>query len=120
MVQKRAKSNYYVDPKEFIAEYHKSVELGKPTNKLIAFFTKIATGFISLYNGKNQCDTNACINYAVAEAWQKWNKFDETRSDNIFSFFTTIISNDLRLHYKQITKGKERKIYIESLFMTKE
>ncbi len=110
------KTNIYVTPKDLIIEYDKSIEKGAPTDKLIALFTKIAKNFSTTFDSKNKCDMDACINYAVAEAWQKWDKFNPEKSDNIFSFYTTMLSNDMRLHYKLITRGKSNQISIDALF----
>jgi hypothetical protein len=112
----KKKTNIYVTPKELIEEYNKSLILNEPTNKLILLFQKIAKHFCTQFEYKNKCDMDACINYAVSEAWQKWNKFNPEKSDNIFSFFTTMLSNDLRIHYKQLTKGKATQISIDALF----
>jgi len=113
------KTNIYVTPKELLEEYNKSIEIGKPTDKLIYLFTKIAKHFSTIFDSKNKCDLDACINYAVSEAWQKWDKYNPEVSDNIFSFFTTMLSNDLKLHYKVITRGKKFQISIESLLTNK-
>ncbi len=112
----KKKSNIYCTPKELLEEYNKSAELGKSTDKLLVLFTKIAKHYSTTFDSKNKCDLNACINYAVSEAWQKWHKYNPEVSDNIFSFFTTMIDNDMKLHYKQITRGKSINISIESLF----
>jgi len=107
--------NYYVTPEELQTEYSACIDAGKVTNKMLKIFTKIAKHFATVYDYKNKCDAEACINYAVSEAWQKWDKYDSEKSTNIFSFYTTMIANDLKLHFKQITRGKGRTIYIETL-----
>ena len=109
-------TNIYVTPKEFLFEYNKSIDVGKPTDKLVILFTRIAKNFATTFDYKNKCDLDACVNYAVSEAWQKWSKFDSEVSDNIFSFYTTMISNDLKIHFKYITKGKFVNISIDALF----
>lgn len=110
----------YLKSEDFQKEYNISLSEGQPTEKLILMFTKIARNFCTTFIYVNSCDKSACINFAVSEAWIKWNKYDSKISDNIFSFFTTMISNDLRLHYNQITKGKKVNISIESLFESSE
>jgi len=116
MIEKSVKSKIYVTPKELFAEYNTSIENGKPTEKLVVLFTKIAKHFATTFNYKNTCDLNACVNYAVSEAWRKWDKFNPAVSDNVFSFYTTMISNDLRIHFNFITRGKNKQISIEVLF----
>lgn len=105
----------YLSQKDLKEEYFKSVEAKAATSRLLHMFQKIAKNFIRQYDSPNKIDTDACVNYAVAEAWQKWNKYNPEVSDDIFSFYTTMIANDMKLHYKQINKGKELNISIESL-----
>jgi len=114
--KEKIKQNIYLDPKVLFTEYDKSIELGRPTDKLVILFQKIAKNYATTFNTSNKCDLNACINFGVSEAWQKWNKYDPEKSDNIFSFYTTIISNDMRLHFKEITKGKGRQISLDALY----
>jgi len=112
----KKKQNIYLDPKILLTEYDKSIGLGVPTEKLVVLFQKIAKNFATTFNSNNKCDLNACINFGVSEAWQKWNKFNPEKSDNLFSFYTTIISNDMKLHFKQITRGKGKQISLDALF----
>jgi len=114
--KEKIKQNIYLDPKVLFTEYDKSIELGRPTDKLVILFQKIAKNYATTFNTSNKCDLNACINFGVSEACQKWNKYDTEKSDNIFSFYTTIISNDMRLHFKEITKGKGRQISLDALY----
>lgn len=106
----------YVSQQELFIEWSKSIEQGKCTDKLIMYFRRIAKRFMSSLQYINKQDINACVEYAVAEAWQKWDTFNPERSSNIFSYFTTMIANDIKLHYRLITKGKDLAISIESLF----
>lgn len=115
-ISPKKKNNIYAPKEKLIEEYNKSLEIGKPTDELINLFFKIAKNFIKTFHNVNACDDLACINYAVTECWRKWNKFDPNKTDNIFSFYTTVIANDMMLHYKTINKGKKVNISIESLF----
>lgn len=115
----KRKANHYVSAKELIEEYYKSTELGKCSDKLLEYFRRIAKRFSNVYNYTNKCDLDAVVEYAVSEAWMKWDTFDPEKSDNIFSFYTTMIANDMKLHYKLITKGKNLNISIDSLFSSK-
>lgn len=106
----------YVNAKKLLEAFNESCVLGKCNDRLLLMFQKIAKHFSTTFRYVNKCDELACINYAVSEAWQKWTKFDPEKSSNIFSFFTTMISNDLKLYYKKLTKGKGSQISIDSLF----
>ncbi len=109
-------SNYYVNPKEFQEEYDLSLKNDEPSKKLLLMFQKIAKGYSKKYTG-NKIDTDACVNYALTEAWKKWKKFDRTRSSNIFAFFTQMIKNDLAQHHNKIFKNKKFNISIDALFV---
>lgn len=114
------KNNQYVSAKELYEEYNKSLQLGKCSDKLLLYFRRIAKRFASTFEYVNKADADAVIEYAVAEAWQKWDTFDPQKTNNIFSFYTTMLANDMKLHYKQLTKGKNLNISIESLFTPKD
>ena len=110
-----SQSNYYVTPTEIDTEYNKSIEKGSPTDRLILIFQKIATKFATTYRYVNDCDRRSCINYAVAECWQKWNTFNPELSSNLFSFYTTLISNDLRIAWNNLNRYKSTSISLDAL-----
>lgn len=114
------KNNQYVSAKELYEEYNKSLQLGKCSDKLLIYFRRIAKRFASTFEYINKADADAVVEYAIEEAWQKWDTFDPQKTNNIFSFYTTMLANDMKLHYKQITKGKNLNISIESLFTSKD
>lgn len=116
----RRKANHYVSAKELYEEYNNSITIGKCSDKLLMYFTRISKKFATTFDNINKCDLDATVNYAVSEAWQKWDTFNPQRTDNIFSFYTTMIANDMKYHYKIITKGKSMNISIESLFTSKD
>lgn len=110
--------NHYLTKEKLFEEYQRCLEQDKCTDKMIQYFTMIAKRFSTIYrnNSENRTDWAAIVNYAVSEAWLKWKEFDITKSDNIFSFYTTMIANDMRAHYKQLNKGKGINISIDALF----
>lgn len=103
---------WYLTPKDLKKEYDKSIADGKPSERLLLMFEKIAKHSSNAFPSRNQCDKDSCINYALTQAWLKWDKFDSTVSNNIFSFFTTMIMNDLRNEYNRLTQAKQRKKYL--------
>lgn len=110
-----AKNSYYVQPDDFKEEYKKSLEKNEPTTNLMKMFEKIASHYSTKFRG-NKIDQDACINYALFEAWKKWKKYDEKRSPNIFAFFTQMIKNDLMQHHNKIFHKKELYISIDAIF----
>ena len=116
----KRKSNHYLSQKELFDEYMNSISAGKCSDKLLSYFSRLAKRIATTFEYVNYQDLHAVVNYAISEAWQKWDSFDPERSNNIFSFYTTMIMNDMRNHYKEITRGKELNISIESLFTSKD
>lgn len=106
----------YLPPADLKREYLNSVQAGSPTKKLIEYFNLIAKNYSTIFKFVNKQDKSAVINFAVSEAWLKWDKYDETRSKNLFSFFTEMLKNDMILHYNTLTKGKKVNISIDNLF----
>jgi hypothetical protein len=111
----KSQTNYYVKPDDFHEEYKISLIKGKPTTKLLLMFEKIAKKYSTKFRG-NKLDIDSCVNYALTEAWKKWDKYDEERSTNIFAFFTQMIKNDLAQHHNKIFHKKELYVSIDALF----
>lgn len=106
----------YVSQAELREEYLNSLKLGRCSDKLLKYARRIISRFTSTLEYVNKCDLDACIEYALGEFFQKWDTFNPERTSNIFSFYTTMLANDLRMHYKLINKGKDICISIESLY----
>jgi len=111
-----AKHQYYIKPEDFHAEYQKSLDADEPTRQLLLMFEKIAKRFSTKFRSINKIDTDSCVNFALTEAWLKWKKYDKEKSNNIFSFFTSVIANDLKCHHNLITKNKDLHISLDALF----
>lgn len=122
MSKTSSKKVHYLPPEIFAEEYEISKKLGAPTNKLISYFKLIATKLSTKFDNTSIKDRDCIINYATQEAWRKWQKYDDNRSQNIFSFFTTVIFNDSRTHYNKIfekdklKRNNAIKVSIETLF----
>lgn len=110
-------NKFYVRPEDFQEAFTKSIEVNEPTEKLLKIFFKISKHSSVLLNLQNKQDIDACVNYAVTEAWNgKWRKYNSNRSTNIFSFFTTMLLNDMRTHKNVIQKNKGRCLSIDTIF----
>lgn len=107
---------YYVEPEDFHEEFNLCKKSGIPSTKLMIMFEKIARGMSRTFFSNNKIDTEAGISYAVTESWIKWEKYDINRSENIFAFFTTVITNDLKTYYNKLTKYKKRNVSIDAIF----
>lgn len=100
----------YLAPEKLRKDYNDSLKEGKCNNELLKDFRLIAENSIrTLNNGNEQhIDRGVCINYAVTEAWCKWKSYDPNKTSNIFSFYTTMILNDMRIHYNYLNRWKGR------------
>ena len=115
-IYSKRKEKHYVSPAELRQEYIKSLEQNRCTDKLLMYARRILKRFTTTLEYVNKCDLDACIEYALGEFFIKWNTFDETKTKNIFSYYTTILVNDLRMHYKLLNKGKDISISIDALY----
>lgn len=114
----KLKSNIYLPPQVLKEAYDKSMADGKCSNELIDCFYKIANELETQFHQVNEIDKRSCVNYAVAEMWKKWDKYDESVSQNLFSFYTTVIYNDLRISHNKRVKHKDKFISLDALFDT--
>jgi DNA-directed RNA polymerase specialized sigma24 family protein len=112
-----ARKNHYLPADKFKRIYLDSVNKGEPSRDLIECFYLIAREYASKFTNFSSQDVDSAINYAVSEAWQKWETCDLEREDsNIFSWFTTMIINDMLNHLKKLDPKKGLQISIQSIF----
>lgn len=117
-IQAHRGKNYYLPPENLIKEYELSLLNDEPTPKFIQYFFTIAQNVSVLLKLKNQLDIDSCVNFAVSNMWAaKWRKYDEHRTENIFSFYTTVLLNDMRTHKNKIYKSSHKNIPIDLLFI---
>ena len=105
---KKVGSKLNVDKKEFYNEIKKSKELGELTPKAVDIFIKMAEHAIrnSSLSYPQKIDEEDCIQSALCDCIKYWKNFDETRFDNPFAFFTSIIFNGYAKEYKNIYKHR--------------
>lgn len=112
------KIGHYVTNIEIENEYNKSLIINEPTPKLIEYFGLIATNSSVLLGIKSKLDIGSCISYGISRAWEKWDKYDPNNSQNYFSFYTTMILNDMRTHRdRAINKNSNKMVYFADIFM---
>lgn len=107
---KQHKMAKYLTPEKLNKDYQDSLKDNKCNNELLKDFRLIAENSIRILNNGNEShiDKDACINYAVTEAWIKWKSYDPKKTTNIFSFYTTMILNDMRVHYNYLNRWNGR------------
>jgi hypothetical protein len=96
----------YLNNADIIIEYRKSIQLNSCTDQLLRYFMLIAQRSSNIFQYHDEYDRRVCVNHAVAEAWQKWRSFNIELSNNPFSFYTTMILNDMRNEYRRMYKNK--------------
>ena len=101
---------------EVLEKHHRdSISKGECSKLLLDDFFLLAKNIYKTLGQETDIDRDACINYAVTEAWLKWNKYNYEKSSNIFAFFTSMISNDLKIHYNYLNRINHRSVSL-SLF----
>lgn len=105
---KKVGSKLNIDKKEFYEEIKKSKQNDELTDKAVDMFIKMAEHGIrnSNLNYPQKIDEEDCIQSALYDALKYWRNFDETRFDNPFAFFTSIIFNGYAKEYKNIYKHR--------------
>ena len=88
--------------------YNDSIDRGVCSKELIDDFFLLATNIYKTLGKETDIDRDACINYAVTEAWVKWIKYVPEESPNIFAFFTSMIMNDIKIHYNYLNRVSNR------------
>jgi hypothetical protein len=105
----------YINNVELLEEYQLSLSKNVCSKKLLSYFTTIANRSSKIFVYRSDYDRDACVNYAIAEAWRKWKTFNNKFSDNPFSFYTTMILNDMKNEYRKMYKNSHQHISL-SLF----
>ncbi len=97
----------YLQNETFLSEWYNCKKTGVCSDLLLKFFTRIAKRYVVRFPPTSALDRDAVVNYAVSEAWLKWDKFDPEQSNNIFAYFTQMIKNDMITHYNELNKGRQ-------------
>ena len=100
----------YLKNEVFERHYNESVKTGEVSKLLLHDFFLLASNIYKMLGQKTDINRDACINYAVSEAWRKWRKYVPEKSANIFAFFTSMIMNDMKIHHNYINKIVNRSI----------
>lgn len=87
------KKNNYINNKELLEEIRKSRQHGRLTEKAGLAFMQIATRYASKPNFANYSYKDEMICDAICKMCEVWEKFDETKSSNIFAYMTSVTHN---------------------------
>lgn len=70
-----------------------SKQRGEPTAELVRMFMLLAKHASMRLHYTDPMDREDCIAGAIEDLLRHWRKFDETRYDNAFAYYTQIIKN---------------------------
>lgn len=85
----------YIDKEELLNEFKKSKEKGEMTDRFLELILIMVDNISNILSYKNEEDRKDCKSSAILDILKYWNKYDETKSDNIFAYFTQCIKNGL-------------------------
>lgn len=102
----------YLKNKDLMNHYNQSLKEGTPSKELLDDWFLIANNVYKTFAPDNSDDKLACVNYAVGECYIKWGKYNPERTPSIFAFFTSMVSNDIKQHYKILNRHNSRTISI--------
>ena len=111
---------YYINNRDFTNEIIACKKTGQLSDAAVNYFITLANRAIKKLKFSNPLDREDCIQSALLDLVRYWKNFDETKSNNAFSYFTQVSKNGYAKEYKRIYKhiGKDEKIEFVSLSST--
>lgn len=106
---------HYVKNADFMVELKKSTEQGKLTNKATNMIILICTNLIKKMHYSDPEDGNDCLQYAILDCLQYWNRFNPEKSNNPFAYFTSIATNGLAKGWRRLGKHDFRAAIMTSI-----
>lgn len=101
-----AEKKIYLNNATLLEEIKKSREQDQMTNKLVELFQLMCERISSKLFYKRPEDKEDCIASAMADCVQYWRYFDESKSNNPFAYFTSIICNGFGKGWRILGKTK--------------
>jgi DNA-directed RNA polymerase specialized sigma subunit len=95
---------HYLKPKELLEEILKSKEQGKLTPTAVTMLVKLATESNKKLKYRDEKDKEDCIAFAIEDLLRYWDRFDITKSNNAFAFYTQIAKHGFAKGWKKIHK----------------
>ncbi|MGL5691324.1 MAG: hypothetical protein ACRDD8_10985 [Bacteroidales bacterium] len=93
---------------------------GKLSDEAIEMLTLMANKYASKLSYAYDEDRQDCISHAILDCLLYWERYDETKSDNAFAYFTQIIKNGFakgwRKNYGNLPKSKKISISNNSIY----
>lgn len=100
----------YVKNSDLLREIIASKEQNKLTDTAVIYLQKMVKECVRVLRYKASEDKEDCMQFAILDVLQYWNRFDPNKSSNAFSYFTQIIKNGLAKGLKKLFPIKSTKI----------
>lgn len=121
MDARQKKNPHYISNKEFYKEICKCQKEDVCSDKLAQYFITLSVKIANKTNFSGYTFKDEFISESIEACIKAWKKFDPNKSENPFSYFTTVIQNKIINIIKKFKKNYQREqaykenIYIELL-----
>ena len=92
----------YVNPKELYQEIIKSKESGELTPQALVLLDRIVKEISKIFKYKYEEDREDCQAFAMEDVIKYWNRFDVSKSNNAFAFYTQMIKNGMAKGWRRL------------------
>jgi len=99
----------YVKNSELLRAVSESKEKGQLTRETIDMFTLMIDGISKKMAYKDPDDKDDCMAFAMEDLCKYWNRFDPSKSNNPFAYFTQVAKNGFAKGWKKIHPPKNPK-----------
>lgn len=99
----------YVKNKDLLAAFKDSREKGGLNPEIVQMFYLIIDGISKKMSYKDPSDKEDCMAFAMEDLCRYWNRFDPTKSNNPFAYYTQIAKNGFAKGWKKIHPPKSPK-----------
>lgn len=104
LMQKKRRKN--INKKELYIAIMKSQAEDRLTPEALCLITQLCDNYISQFYYKDPMDRDDCYQTAIVDCIKAWKKFDSTKSNNAFSFFTQTIKIGIIKGWRELYPGK--------------
>lgn len=115
MEGKRRKKVNYLSNKELMAEFKKSKEQNRMTDRFAHMMQLLVYRISKKGNFASYTYLDDMRSYAILMLMNTWHKFDPEKSENCFAYYTTCITNS----YVQVLNQEKRQRMIRDELMVK-
>ena len=92
----------YVQNAKFLEELEKSKQRGKLTNAAVSMMILICENLTKKMHYSDLDDQKDCIQFAIMDCLQYWDRFDTEKSKNPFAYFTSVATNGFAKAWRRL------------------